>query len=337
MKSSRQHGWTLKRLWLPLLVGAVILGVAKYHHAGTPVSAASQPQAQTTIESTAAWAKSVGYLAYADRPVDIQAIMQRMYNNDSRYSAFSALFVSHEPGVPAGSLRIAIQQPGLVRTDVFDNDTGTGTPREQIRGQGGQIQLYNPLAGVTTTIPRWAGEQQLPPLSTVPLTVEEAVYGGTTIHGNPGNATVSLADSFVHPASFITDPIFCDKQVSVVGRTTFAGRSAWKLRGDKVPSTPSLGRQGDGWQMWVDVQTGIILRLEYYAGGNMIGWAEMRGVTIDGVRPGGAGPTPLSLPVNVRNVSPLTYKRLLAQDSLKSELVATGSRMAHAALSSVRP
>lgn len=258
-----------------------------------------------------------------------------MYITDAHYKTFSALFVSHEPGVSAGSLRVAIQQPGDVRTNVYNNDTGSGTPTEEMLGQGQSLQLYRPSDGATTSIPRYIGPQNTPPLASVPLSVEQTMYSGTTIHGNPGNATVALADSFVHPASFITDPIFCDKQVSVIGQTTVAGRSAWELRGDKVATTPALGRVGDGWRMWVDTATGIILRLEYFDGSDMIGWAEMRAVTVDGSGPNTGGPGSFSLPHNARTVSPAKYQSLTSHLPLPMQLLDTARHFVHAGLSLV--
>lgn len=123
-----------------------------------------------------------------------------------------------------------------------------------------------------------------PPLASVPLGFIERIDSRTTILGSRfGGAKSGLMEMYVHPSVLITGPIFTNKQVSVVGQPTLGGRATWELWGEQIPTAPVLRGLGNAWRMWVDMQTGIVLRLEYYSGSNLIGWGEMRNVVIDGV------------------------------------------------------
>lgn len=237
---------------------------------------------QPFYAATDAELRSEGDLSYADRPADVQAVMQRMYGNDTRYSTLSALFVDHEPLLAPGSIRIAIQQPGTVHTAAYENDEATGTPSEQMIGDSNAATLYSPTANVYTAITRPSGVVTLPPLATLPLSVVEREDGGTTIYGMVSGGRSTLADMFIHPAMLITAPLFTNKSVSVLGQLTFAGRTAWELQGTQIPTAPVLSRLGDSWRMWVDTETGVVLRIEYDRGGTLIGWAELRDVNVDG-------------------------------------------------------
>lgn len=250
---------------------------------GAPASAQGTTGTdQPSYAATDAELRSEGDLSYADRPTDVQAIMQRMYGNDARYSALSALFVDHEPLLAPGSIRIAIQQPGTVHTAAYENDAATGTPSEQMIGEDNTAKLYSPTANVYTSITRSSSAVALPALATLPLSVVEREDGGTTIYGMVAGGESTLADMFMHPAMLITGPFFTNKTVSVLGQSTFAGRMAWQLQGTQIPTAPVLSRLGDSWRMWVDTETGIVLRIEYDRGGTLIGWAELRDVNIDG-------------------------------------------------------
>jgi len=273
------------------LLASVLLAIAlgsAYVHAGLSVlggRALAQEVTETDqpfYAATDAELRSEGDLSYADRPADVQAVMRKMYANDSRYARLSALFVDHEPLLAPGSIRIAIQQPDTVRTVAYENDEATGIPSEQMIGDGNAAKLYSPKANVYTSITRSISLVTLPPLATLPLSVVEREDGGTTIYGVATGGRSTLADMFIHPAMLITAPFFTNKTVAVLGKTTRAGRTVWELQGTQVPTAPVLSRLGDGWRAWVDTDTGIVLRVEYDRGAMLIGWAELRDVNIDG-------------------------------------------------------
>lgn len=269
---------------------------------------------QPFYATTDAELRREGDISYADRSPAVQAIMQRMYGADSRYSALSALFVDHEPAIAPGSIRIAIQQPNMVRTAAYANDEASGTPIEQMIGQGTAAKLYSPGANIYTSIVRISSAVTLPPLATLPISVAEREDSGTTIYGMAAGGRSTLVDNFVHPAMLITGPFFTNKNITVIGQSTFAGRAAWELGGTQIPTAPVLSRLGDGWRMWVDTQTGMVLRVEYDRGATLIGWAELRDVNIDGhgwpPNTATAALLALSIPPGARYVDLDAYDRL---------------------------
>lgn len=223
-----------------------------------------------------AHARSEGQLSYRDHPPELQAIMRRMYDTDSAYQTLSALFVDRAPGDRPASLLIAIDQPDRVRTAAYADPDGVGSPYEITLGMGETLYRYLPAANTYLQMRRsLSGCRWL--LESLPLTVVQSPYTGTTLYSD-----VWLARLFLHPAELITMPLFCAKQVSLRGMTQLTDRSAWKLEGEQIPTAQRMERLGDRWQMWVDVRTGIVLRLEYYAAARPLGWAELRHVVIDG-------------------------------------------------------
>lgn len=262
------------------------------------------------MTATTAWARSHGHEAYADRSLAVQAVMERMYNNDSNYHSFSALFVAHTPDQPPGSMWIDIQQPDRVNTAAYSNDSASGAPVERVMRRGQDLTYYVPAAN-SFAVGRQVIVSKVPPLSDIPLGFVWAIDSGTTIMGQGVPVSVT-AEMYVHPSTLITSPFFANKSVSVVAETTFAGRAAWELRGEQAQGAPVLNILGDGWRMWVDKQTGIVLRLEYHSGSQMIGWAEMRDVSVDGTGvTSGNLASGWTLPSSAREVDLAEYRRLV--------------------------
>jgi len=226
-------------------------------------------------------ARSQGWLGFSDRSQNVQGILRRMYG-DPQFKGMSALFVDHTPGKQSGSLRISIRPPGDVSTVAYANDLGTGTLLQVTAASGNEVKIYAVEPHAYTILDR-ALNQQVSPLESLPLSMSERVHDGTTLYGSVFDQGVSvMADMLLHPASLITSTFFKNKDVALVNQTKFGGRSAWELEGHQVPTATSLGSLGDNWRMWVDTQTGMVLRLEYYSGLKMVGWGELRNLQIDG-------------------------------------------------------
>lgn len=226
--------------------------------------------------------RSEGWLAFSERPQNVQDIMQRMYRSDMRFGELSALFVDHTPGKRSGSLRMSIRPPEEVNTIAYADDAGTGPPLQVTSARGDRVKMYAPMVHAYTILGRNLS-QRMPPLESLPLTMAQRVHDGTTLHGSVFDHGVTvIAGMFVHPASLITSTFFSDKTVALVNQTMVNGRSTWELEGHRVPASTPLRPLGDSWRMWVDIQTGMVLRLEYYSGSTMIGWGELRELQIDG-------------------------------------------------------
>jgi hypothetical protein len=259
-----------------------------YHNAGATSTETGQGASATTTIREPSWAKTgaqlkaEGQLTYADRPVDVQAIMRHMYLNDAHYRTLSGLFVDRSPGDVPSSLRVYIQQPDAVHTASYANVNGTGTPTELYKGEGQVVTLYAPSRNVYTNFARLLSNRIMD-LASVPLGVVQKEHSGTTLYsGGFAGVVPVLADMYLHPASLLLSPFFANKDVESQGKSLIAGRSAWKLHGKQVPGASQLGGLGDAWTMWVDVQSGIILHLDYYSGSTLIGWAGLQHLQIDG-------------------------------------------------------
>jgi outer membrane lipoprotein-sorting protein len=204
-----------------------------------------------------------------------------MYYSKSNYSSLSALFIDNAPDGSSGSMQILIQQPNVVRTALYENQTGAGSPKEIVLGDGKHLAFYAPGANVQTTAELSATSEALP-LDSLPLTVAQSETGPTAIPSGAYDAGVSsLADMLIHPMSMVTSTFFKDKSVDVLGRADIQGRTAWILNGKQVAGTTALPGLGDAWRMWVDSKTGIVLRLEYLSKGSLLGWAELRDLSVD--------------------------------------------------------
>lgn len=239
--------------------------------------------------------------------------MQRMYNNDSHYQSLVGLFVAHPPGGAGASVWIDLQQPDQVHALVYANDSANGEPMEIFQAQSTQVTSYLPGANFYMVAGRHI-DTAAPPLATVPLGMVEAIDSGITVGAHAPAAL--LADRYVHPSVLITSPFFTSKAVSLAAETTFGGRPCWELRGLQAPTSTVPSRLGDGWRMWVDKQTGIVLRLEYCSGSDLIGWAEFRNLSVDGagqsrIQDPPAQLTDFSLPGGSRQVDQGAYMRLL--------------------------
>jgi hypothetical protein len=287
-----------------LALCTVVWSVAGAQHANDG-SLGSDPQFAATEQEF----QQEGQLAYADRPADVRAVMDTMYDNNSRYRSFSGLLVNHEPVTAAGSVWVNITQPGYVRTDAFSSTTGVGTPTEQTDGHDGTTTNYSPRANGYVVSSR-PSPQPLQPLSAVPLSVVQVDYSATAISALAASQSI-VANDFTHPAAFLTSPFFTDKKVVVSGNAVFDGRPCWILDGTQVTGTPIVPQLGDRWRVWVDKQTGIMLRREYYSGATMIGWAEFENVAIDGQGPAHQLP-PLKMAAGARAMDPSSYGRMAA-------------------------
>lgn len=257
-------------------------------------------------------ARCEGQLSYNQRPAEVRAVMQRMYGNDAAYRTLTALFVDHTPADPVASIRIQIQQPNVLRAAIYTNDTGSGTPAQMLIDQGSQVESYLPAANVymRSRVRSSAIPCKLPPLASVPLAESTGDCSSIVIQ-SPASTITDIANMFVHPASLLTSPFFNNKQVVLKRTTTFQGRLAYELQAVQSPLAPPLGALGDGWRMWVDTKTGIVLRLNYYSGTTLIGWGELRNVNIDGIGPrldaAGTSLARWTLPADAQRVDPQAY------------------------------
>jgi len=241
------------------------------------------PGDQPYWSQTAAYFRDHGHKGLGDRAPELQGIMQRMYASDSSYTSLSATFVDHTPGSMPGSINIEIQQPDSVYTTAFNNDSATGTPDEITSGQGFGLTVYSPAANVYTTVAQ--NHVDLPPLGSVPISVVPQIQSMTTIVGYVAGPRAWEADMFIHPAKFVTSAIFAEKDITVQANVIYEGRKAWMLDGQLDPAVDVTAHHnplGDEWRAWIDQQTGLILRLQYYHKSSLAGWAELRKVVIDG-------------------------------------------------------
>lgn len=263
-------------------------------------------------DATEAAARAEGDLSFADRPAAVQVAMERMYRNDGTFSSLSALFVDQSPGDTPSSVEIYIRQPDTVRTAAYPNTDGIGAPSEIVVGEGSTVTMYAPQANTYTKLGRVLSSR-LMDLPSVPLSVVQKEYSGTTIYaGAFGGPAPVLADMMIHPASLLTSPFFTNKRIGGVETGALDGRAVWVMSGTQAPHAATLGSLGDGWRMWVDKRTGIVLRLEYYSSTSLLGAVELRNLEIDG--PPSSGESWLAawvLPEGARFVaSPIAYNRL---------------------------
>ena len=284
----------------------------------TTIGASSSPQTVHPYwAGAAAQAQREGHMAYADRSANIQAIMQQMYTSDSRYHTLSALFVDKAPGDQHGSLRVEIRQPDVVRSAVYTSMDGSGIPTEVSFGQasqtGGFTTFFNLPKNIYMTMPDGIVDPHLENLNDVPLGVVASIGSATPIEDLTDGTASSVANMCLHPSLLITSPFFTNKQVTVAGTEKYEGRPAWVLRGQQVPGAISLGVLGDGWRMWVDKQTGLVLALQYYSGPSIAGSALFTNITVDGAGAHDtAAPPLLVVPSNARRVDGPAYQASVA-------------------------
>lgn len=267
-----------------------------------------------------------GQVPFSGRPAVVQVVFQRMYANNGHYHSFSGLFVSQEPGGFHGSQWVNITQPSYIRTQAFASLTGTGAVIEETQGQGGNTTIYAPSANAYTENSHPASTK-LPPLESVPLSVVEVDYGPTNVDGMIALQSV-LANAMLHPACLVTSPFFTNKQITLEDQTSFGNRPAWVLHGTQIAGTPVATDLGDSWRMWVDKASGIILRIEYYSGSTMIGWAEFQNVSIDGSGSEHQIP-PLQLPGSAQRLDPDAYGNRVATPALRALAAQRNQRSSH--------
>jgi len=294
-----------------LALTLVVFVFASTTRANTDNNGTDQTEQQTQQEFA-----QEGQIPYSGRAQAVQAPLNRMYDNDSHYHTLSAFFVSHEPGRPPGSEWINITQPSYVRTEAFSNTTGSGTPIEETQGQDGTTTVCGPGAAVCTENSHPTTPTLLP-LSEVPLSIVEVDFGPTDVDGMTATQSI-LANDFIHPAALVTSPFVTDKSIALDSSASFDGRPAWLLTGSQVPGAPVATDLGDSWRMWVDKASGIILRLEYYSGSTMLGWADFQVLSIDG---SGVDHNigPLHLPASMQKVTPDQYASKVADPLHRSE------------------
>jgi len=109
----------------------------------------------------------------------------------------------------------------------------------------------------------------------------------------------------VKPSGLILSSFFSNKAVTIVGQPELSGRHTWELRGVQVPGVPVVPTLGDSWTMWVDGETGVVLRLEYYRGKKLIGWAAIRDFTVN--EPANQLPHYWSMPVTAKKLDMTAY------------------------------
>lgn len=257
-----------------------------------------------------------GQKAFADRSPDVQQVLQRMYSNTGTYRSMSALFIGKAPGLTPGSMWIHITQPDYVRTDAYYSLDGSGNPVEETQNTGGKTTVLAPGRNAYAVISD--ANSTLPPISEVPLSEVEAYYGPTSIEGM-GAGQSELANDVIHPAGLVTSPFFTDKAISVVGTDNLQGRPVWVLSATQIAGTHVATSLGDGWRMWVDKGTGIIVRLDYLSGSQLIGSIALQRLVIDGVTQDhvfGA----LSVPGSARQLSAVTYQPVIAPAAIASRM-----------------
>lgn len=254
------------------------------------------------FQKTAKEMHGQGQMGYQDRPPEIQAVMRRMYYSDQHYQTLSGLFVDHDPTGGPGSLRFVIRDPSSIQTASYASDDGTGRPIEETLGGPKETVLYDPIANVYTvnTHGRW----HVTPLDQIPLSVAMPYHGPTAIYGMRGVVSV-LAGMVVHPSGLILSSFFSDKAVTIAGQPELSGWHTWELRGVQVPGVPVVPTLGDSWTMWVDQETGVVLRLEYYMGRNLIGWATIRDFTVN--KPASQLPHLWSMPATAKKLDITAY------------------------------
>lgn len=257
------------------------------------------------FQKTAKGMHAQGQMGYQDRPPEIQAVMRRMYYSDQHYQTLSGLFVDHDPTGEPGSLRFVIPNSSEVQTASYSSDDGSGNPIEESLGGPHETLIYDPVANVFTVNNH--SPWHVTPLDQIPLSVAMPYYGPTAIYGMRGVVSV-LAGMVVHPSGLILSSFFSNKAVTIVGQPELSGRRTWQLRGVQVPGVPVVPTLGDSWSMWVDQETGVVLRLEYYSGATLIGWAAIQDFTVD--EPARTLPQFWTMPATAKEVDMTTYVSL---------------------------
>jgi hypothetical protein len=254
------------------------------------------------FQKTAKEMHGQGQRGYQDRPPEIQAVMRRMYYSDQHYQTLSGLFVDHDPTGGPGSLRFVIRDPSSIQTASYSSDDGSGPPIEETLGGPKETILYDPIANVYTVNSH--GLWHVTPLDQIPLSVAMPYYGPTAIYGMRGVVAV-LAGMAVHPDGLILSSFVSNKVVTIAGQPALSGRHTWELRGVQVPGVPVVPTLGDSWTMWVDQETGVVLRLEYYRGRNQIGWAAIQDFTVN--EPASQLPHYWSMPATAKKLDMTAY------------------------------
>jgi hypothetical protein len=296
----------LKHLRYVLLAGTLLLV------GGLFTAAAASPRMRFTFaaqadskptDSAIAQAIAEGHQAYAMRSAAVQDVIRHMYDNEGSYRAFSALVVDRAPGDQPSSLRVAIQQPDVVKAALFNDLAGSGSPVDIATASAGVVTEWDPAGHVYAQSGTLDQRQSLPDVANAPLGTVQDSSGGTPIRLSFGTVDV-LANMMIHPTALVTSPFFTSKMISV-GEGRYANRSVWVLHGRQVSQASPLGGLGDGWTMSVDKETGIVLRIEYFNGNAQIGDVSMTEVTIDGVGVANAGaPTIRPLPSTYAATNP---------------------------------
>lgn len=303
-----------------ILIGASLLslqqaGATRDTNLGSrsAVSGAAQPYwSKANIVAT-----GEGHIGFSDRPKSVQAILQAMYASDTRYQSFSGLFVDATPGSHQGSIRIAIDQPRTVTTAVYSSVDGSGRPVEVTRTNQIGIQFFAPGANLSAQEQlRVPGGRlpALPPLASVPLGVMAGQGSATGVESLADPAGATVANMFLHPSTLITSPFFTNKEVSVGGRAVYEGRPVWVLVGKQVPGAQQLGSLGDGWRMFVDQASGVVLQVQYMSGDTVTGVGKFVDVAI-GSDPATLpfnGETVVNVPSNAREVDGPTFEKAVS-------------------------
>lgn len=239
--------------------------------------------------------------------------------SDRHYSTLSGFFVEQVPGDVPGSVRVVIHQPNDVRAAVYANLKATGTPTAYRFTLKKQLLLYNPTENDYTMEDHASGYPHSMTSSQLPLGIPQPPAGGVEFSSiGTAGAPVLLADLFIHPAAFLATPRWESRVVHLAGEATIDGRRAYVLYGKAGRYVHLHDTKGNAWRLWVDVRTGLMLKLVYLNGQTPIGQAELRDVRIDGVGPVSAPTNSLahwSMPANAQYEDSLGFVQYRQSDA----------------------
>ena len=255
-------------------------------------------------------AKKMGHIPFGNRPADVQTVVATMYGNSSRIRTASGVFVLQAPLSVHGCASFDISAAGLTTIAGYPfASSPSGTPAEVVVGDASHVQLYSPHNNVTASISR-AHAEALPPIATIPLgRIVPETSSSTLTGGSLGRGIAGFVDLFFHPTFLVASRFFTNKKIEILGNVSYGGRDAWELEGTQVASAPQESELGNHWRMWVDKESGVVVRLEYYSDTHLLGWIEMQNLVIN------EHGTPLnspawSIPSTARTVDFDTFNRL---------------------------
>lgn len=255
----------------------------------------------------------MGHIPFANRPADVQTVVATMYGNSSRIRTASGVFVLQAPLSVHGCASFDISAASLTTIAEYPfASSPSGTPAEVVVGDASHVQRYSPHNNATASIGR-ARAEALPPIATIPLgRIVPETPSSTLTGGSLGRGIAGFADLFFHPTYLVASRFFINKKIVVLGIVSYGGRDAWELEGTQGSSDPQESELGNRWRMWVDKESGVVVRLEYYSDSHLLGWIEMQNLVINGhgTSLASRAPATWSIPSTARTVDFDTFNRL---------------------------